>query len=955
MKLYQKIIHKTRYARWINEKKRREKLNETVGRFFDFAENRLKQKNDFDLGPYRQELEESVLNMDTMPSMRALMTAGPALERDNIAGYNCAFLPIDNPVAFSELLYILMNGTGVGYSVESRHTNKLPEVPEELHDTDTVIVVRDSKMGWAIAIKELVSMLYAGQRPEWDLRKVREAGAVLRTFGGRASGPLPLDDCMRFITKTFMEARGRKLTPLECHDISCKIGEIVVVGGVRRSALISLFDKDDHDMQRAKSGAWYEAHGHRALANNSEVHLVKPSVSAFMKDWLALIDSRSGEPGIHNVYATEKHIEKHCPLRELIDSDGKLLASGANPCIAAGMNILTADGYKQIQDVVGDDVKLVDNTGNVVNGRVWYTGDKETIKLKFLSAEIDPIILTPDHMCLTNTGDAVKAQDMPGRRLKRFSVIRKDFDNERDFLAGVILGNGILVDPEDRSNEDVSITVKCKKDKEIINLYEDELIGYNICSRKNTEICQSHKIPFKEEGERGLPESIQNPDGLMGLYSAKGGLLSNGVALHTFEQEQAEKVIEVLATMGIEARIFVQQPRKTVKGVLYTMRKRWDVIISKYSSITVFAKKIGFIQKDNQDRLTKYLNDFAPLVSSISKSGVRHVYDFEIPTTHWGVVEGCVVHNCHEIALRPFQFCNLSMVTIRPTDTPDVIRDRVRIATILGTIQATFTDFKFLRKAWQRTTEEEALLGVTLTGVQDNPYTNMQAMRDDPEAMAALLESLKEVSIETNRIWAERIGINQSVSVTALKPSGNSGALVGTSSGLHAAYAPYYIRRITQATNDPITKFMIDQGFPHEVSKSYGNSVLFSFPMKSAETAICEKDFTAVEAVDYYLMWQRHYTTHMPSCTVHVRDDEWLDVGAKVYKHFDEIMGISFFPKDDSVYVQAPYEECDQKTYDELLTKMPETVDWSELSKYEESDYTVASQELACTGGKCEI
>jgi ribonucleoside-diphosphate reductase alpha chain len=634
MSVYQESIHQSRYARWLEDKGRRETWEETVTRYFDFFESHLKENKNFDLSPYRQELERAVVRMDIMPSMRALMTAGEALKRENIAGYNCAFISIDHPVAFAELLYVLMNGTGMGYSVQRRDIEQLPAVPDELYETETVIKVRDSKMGWAIAVKELIGMLYAGQTPTWDLSNVRAAGEPLKTFGGRASGPAPLDDAMNFITNKFVGAKGRKLTSVECHDICCKIGEIVVVGGVRRSALISLFDKDDRDMRKAKSGAWWEKDGHRALANNSAMYYDKPSVSSFLSDWKDMIDSHAGEPGIHNVYATRRHIEKQCPNRD------PELPIGANPC--------------------------------------------------------------------------------------------------------------------------------------------------------------------------------------------------------------------------------------------------------------------------------------------------------------------------HEIALRKAQFCNLTMVTVRPNDKPSAIKKKIELATILGTIQASLTNFKFLRKIWQNTTEEEALLGVTLTGVQDNPYTNIHAM-DNYHNMSKMLESWKEHAVTVNEDWANKIGIQPSASVTALKPSGNSGALVGASSGIHAAYAPYYIRRVRQAMDDPLTKFMIDKGFPFEVAEREKNTVVFEFPMRSAETAVTENEFDSVKAIDYYLMWQRHYTTHMPSCTVHVQEDEWFDVGAKVYKHFDEIMGISFLPRDDNVYVQAPFERCTEKEYEDLNQKMPTNVDWKELSSYEQSDMTTGSQELACVSGSCEI
>lgn len=573
--------------------------------------------------------------------MRALMTAGPALERENIAVYNCAFLPIDTPEAFSELLYVLMNGTGSGYSVESRYVNQLPRVPHLVRSPNTIITVEDSKKGWAVATAAVIDSLYEGIIPTVKYHKVRDAGEILKTFGGRASGPDPLRNSINFIIQTFIGAQGRQLTPLECHDICCKIGETVVVGGVRRSALIALFDKDDLAMRQAKAGEWWIDAQHRHIANNSGVYETRPTREEFDHDWKEMVDGASGEPGFHNLYATKEHIRKNCPLRNLEDENGVLLARGANPC--------------------------------------------------------------------------------------------------------------------------------------------------------------------------------------------------------------------------------------------------------------------------------------------------------------------------HEIALRPYQFCNLSMVTVRPEDTEETIMEKIEVATIFGTMQATLTNFDFLRPVWAETTEEEALLGTTMTGVQDNPLTNIRAQQSDPDAFNARLERFKAHAIETNRLWAQEFGINQSASVTSLKPSGNSGALVGASSGIHAAYAPFYIRRVRQDMNDPLAKFMMNSNFPFEIAEREKNTVIFEFPMKAAETSVSEGEFTAVEAVDYYLSWQRHYTTHMPSCTIHVREHEWDDVADKVYEHFDEIMGISFFPKDENSYIQAPFEECTEAQYNDLLTRMPKDVDWKDLGMYEESDMTSGSQELACVSGVCEI
>jgi len=628
---YQEFIHLSRYSRWLPDEGRRETWSETVGRYFDFFQSKLDEEENYKLTPEeRKELEEAVLSQKVMPSMRCLMTAGEALKRENIAGYNCSYIAVDSPRAFDEILYILMNGTGVGFSVERQDVAKLPVVAEELHPTDTTIVVPDSKLGWAKSLKELIHLLYSGQIPSWDLSKVRPAGAPLKTFGGRASGPEPLDQLFRFASSIFRNAAGRKLSSLECHDLVCKIAEIVVVGGVRRSALISLSNLSDDRMRVAKSGQWWEDHGQRALANNSACYSEKPEIGIFMDEWKSLYDSKSGERGIFNRESAKKQ---------------------------AGRN---------------------------------------------------------------------------GRR-----------DNDWDF-------------------------------------------GTNPCS---------------------------------------------------------------------------------------------------------------------------------------------------------------------EIILRSKQFCNLSEVVIRSTDTMRSLKDKVRLATILGTFQSTLTNFRYLTKDWNNNTEEERLLGVSLTGIMDSTLTN-----GTDDGLEKRLEQLKQVAVETNAEWAKKIGIPQSAAITCVKPSGTVSQLVDSASGIHARHNPYYIRTVRADKKDPLALYMKDAGFPCEddVMKPEHTSV-FSFPMKAPEGAIMRQDKNALEQLELWLTYQKAWCEHKPSVTISVKEDEWFDVGAWVYKHFDYMSGVSFLPYSEHVYKQAPYQDIDKKTYEAELKTMPKEVDWALLSQYENSDMTEGAQELACTAGGCEI
>lgn len=631
--LYQEFIHLSRYSRWVPELGRRETWEETVERYFNFFAKHLKETCDYNLTPaLRKELENAVLDLKVMPSMRCLMTAGPALERENIAGYNCSYVAVDKPQAFDEILYVLMNGTGVGFSVERQYISQLPVVSEEFHDTETTIVVADSKLGWAKALKELIGLLYAGQVPNWDLSRVRPAGAPLKTFGGRASGPEPLNQLFQFCVSTFRSAAGRRLNTVECHDIVCKIAEIVVVGGVRRSALISLSNLSDDRMRHAKAGQWWQDHGQRALANNSACYTEKPDIGIFMDEWKALYDSKSGERGIFN-----------------------------------------------------------------------------------------------------------------------------------------------------------------------------------------------------------------------------------------------RKSANMMATA----------------------------------------------------------------------SGRREVGEHEFGT-----------NPCSEIILRSREFCNLSEVVIRPTDTWQTLQEKVRLATILGTFQSTLVNFKYLSKTWRNNCEEERLLGVSMTGIMDNPLTNGKKSGD----LVARLEQLKAIAVKTNADMAKKLGINQSVAITCVKPSGTVSQLVDAASGIHARHNPYYIRTVRGDKKDPLTQMMVDAGFPVEDDQmNPSHTSVFSFPMKVDKGAIFRTDMTAIEQLELWLTYQRSWCEHKPSITVSVKEHEWLDVGAWVYNHFDYMSGVSFLPFSDHTYAQAPYQDTDEAGYKELLAKMPKEVDWLQLAEYEMSDMTVGAQELACAAGFCEI
>jgi len=622
---YQNFIALSRYARWKDDEQRRENWGETVDRYFDYMQSHLENNHGYIVTKaLKNKLTEQIMSLGVMPSMRALMTSGPALDRCHVGGYNCSYIPVDSPRSFDECMYILMCGTGVGFSVERENVDKLPIVNEHFEDSTTIIKVADSRPGWAKALRELIAMLYVGQVPTWDTSEVRPAGARLKTFGGRASGPAPLIELFHFCIQKFKGAKGRRLFPIECHDLMCKIGEVVVVGGVRRSALISLSNLGDDQMRHAKSGQWWENEGQRALANNSVAFKGKPEMGTFMREWTSLYESKSGERGIFNRKAAQ--------------------------------------------------VKASEN----------------------------------------------------GRR------------------------------------------------------EADHYFGCNPCS---------------------------------------------------------------------------------------------------------------------------------------------------------------------EIILRPYQFCNLTEVVCRATDDLVSLKEKVRMATILGTFQSTLTNFKYLRKIWKDNTEEERLLGVSLTGILDCPIWNEE-----------ILQILKEVAVETNKKMSKDLGIPQSTAITCVKPSGTVSQLVDSASGIHARHNDYYIRTVRGDNKDPLTQFMKDSGIPSEpcVMKPDSTTV-FSFPMKSPSGATTRTEMSAIEQLEYWLMFQRHWCEHKPSVTVSVKEDEWMKVGAWVYDNFDEVSGISFLPFSDHTYAQAPYQDITGGEYEQLYKKMPTSIDWSKLADYEKEDTTSGGRELACTADACEM
>lgn len=956
---YQTFIHLSKYSRWVEEKNRRETWEETVNRYIAFFTEHLEGRCGYSLTKAEKSLiSNSILGLTCMPSMRCLMTAGQALKRDEVAGFNCSATAIDDIKVFDEIMFVLMCGTGMGFSVEHKFIEKLPWVADEFDRTDTTIIVADSRIGWAKSLRELISLLYAGRIPQWDLSKVRSAGTRLKTFGGRASGPAPLDNMFKFAVNLFQNARGRRLTSLECHDLVCKIAECIVVGGVRRSALISLSDLEDDKMREAKFGAWYaeDADPHRALANNSAVYESKPDIGTFLKEWSSLYNSKSGERGIFSRKASNNQAHRTGRRKP---HDNFL----TNPCFSGDMKLLTVDGYIPFSRLDGQMVHIVNETGQVSQGKVWRSGNKKTVKISWQRAlGKEAVICTPDHVFKLVDGTSCEAKDLKGEQVKFYAPVRKP-EFEEDFLMGFCLGDANL----NRLNSDHHLGIDIyfqKSDIDIVQAYNFELKGHTAYSREASKLASEYGLPASVIGGRGFPDSLRNSNSLCGLFSANGSVITKyRVALKSIDLEQIKVVKEFLhGEYGIESYITINKAHKNqFSNGEYECRESYDLNISRYNSLRLFAKHISFGQEYKRKALVELLSSRCPKVMNVKSHVDMDVYDFSEPLTNWGIVEGIVAHNCSEIILRPRQMCNLSDIVCRPDDTLASLKKKTKIATIMGTIQSTLTTYRYLSSRWKKNNEEERLLGVSLTGIMDNPMLNGTYFKkhkngDWRNHLGDWLGQMKQEAIKTNKVWAKKLGIESSASITCVKPSGTVSQLVNSGSGIHPRHNDFYIRRVRGDKKDPLTLFMMNSGFPFEYDiTNPAHLVVFSFPIKTDPGALIRKDLTAIDHLDLWKVYQDHWCDHKPSITVSVKEHEWMDVGAWVYRNFDEVSGVSFLPYSEHIYKQAPYEDIDSEQYESMLAKMPKNINWADLSEYEVEDTTAPEGELSCHAGGCEL
>lgn len=1009
---YETYIAKSRYAKFVDAKKRRESWDETVDRYVNFV---------FDSTPgirddptLKADVRSSILNLEVMPSMRAMMTAGKAAEQDNTSMYNCSYIPVDDPKAFDEAMYILMSGTGVGFTVEAKYVNRLPDVPDQLFPSDHVVVVHDSRAGWAKALRMLIAVLYAGEIPKWDVSKLRPAGARLKTFGGRASGPLPLVELFAFVVKTFKAAVGRKLSSIECHDIMTKVGEVVVSGGVRRSAMISLSDLDDERMRAAKSGPWWETAPNRALANNSAVYTETPTVGKFMKEWLSLYESHSGERGIFNRDAVKKICKRvgRDPAHEW----------GTNPCLPGDAMVHTRGGLVPIVDVaVGTEVLTFDGYRRVTE---WYDqGEQALVRIVTQDGEFK---CTPNHRMAVLTAvdqyEWKRADELsPGDRLlttrqalegsptelpgfgqpsinkNAVDIVIPELDADMAWFIGLFHADGNVTtrgaislafgidefDIADKARvqlERFGVGVKVKRipDKNAYGVYAKSV---NLGAYMESHIKRAWT-------EIRVPDFITRARHDVKMAYLAGVLDGDGCAkrrvwiVSTVYPSFAKDIQNLAYSCGLETRLGVQQSGEwkpchnvmviTLRSIealasVPQLHKELPLTKSRESHTNGFPTTwiatddtIPYVAKQRMgpsnvqipaatyerhtDRAVRGCPVRVERVEPVT--GMHKTYDIGVEDRHEFFANGYLTHNCAEIILRPYQFCNLTEVIVRSTDTVDDLKRKVRIATILGTVQSTFTKFPYLRKIWKKNTEEERLLGVSLTGIFDNTFM----CTPSPELDAALRE-LRTHARAVNADFADRLGIPHSAAITCVKPSGTVSQLVNSASGIHPRHSKYYIRRVRGDKKDPCTRFLVDSGVRAEDDLFNKNAVVFSFAMKAPDGLVRE-DITPLDHLKLWLLYQRAYCCHKPSVTISVAEDEWPRVGAWVWDHFSEMTGVSFLPYDGGSYKQAPYEECTEAEYLALAAATP-IVDWSKFVEHD--DYTESAKTLACTAGGCEL
>jgi ribonucleotide reductase, class II len=935
----QQYIHQSKYSRWLEKEKRRETWYETCKRYMDFiTEKSTELGSSLSYEEYRF-LLESILHLKALPSMRAMMTAGIAAKASEIAIYNCSYLPINDIKSFSETLYLLACGTGVGFSVEKEYIEKLPTIPE-LTESDYLIVVEDSKIGWAESLRELLTHLYNGAIPRYSTHLVRPAGAKLKTHGGRASGPAPLEKLLNHVIDIFKSAQNRKLTSLEVHSIVCMIGDAIVSGGSRRSATISLSDLSDTSMQNAKSGEWWINNAHFSLANNSAVYTTKPDYETFSKEWQALKDSYSGERGIFNREAANISATKSGRR------DGNY-NWGTNPCLTAETLVLTNKGYIPI-------IELVDKDTIIWNGKQWS-------KVTPFSTGINPIVevilsngvilrCTKYHKFILSDNSRVEAINLsPGDRLDKFEfpVIEEGETYSVDaYSQGFYSGDG-------NKGYEFSYLYSPKyicKDR-LIGLFSEDSTKDRL-RWKHGPMLDKNFVPINGSKDYCL-------NWLAGLLDSDGCVVRNdnstGLQICSINKDFLDRVRLMLTRLGADSKVVLatEGGYRDMPGGNYYCQPLYRLLIN--ASQTSSLVSIGLsCSRLNINRINpnRDASRFVTVVEVIDKNEIEETYCFTDLLNNSGTFNGVVTANCGEIILRPYETCNLSEVIIRPEDDLDSLKAKIKAAVYFGVIQSTFTNFKYLREDWKKNAEEERLLGVSLTGIFDNL---LMSGRLGKENLSKVLNILREYAIEVCKELAQRFGIKVSAAITCVKPAGTTSQLADTSPGIHPRWSKYQIRRYQENYESPVFSLLQKEGVPWEpLYTKPDTTCVFTFYKRSPNDAITRHEVNALEQLELWKIYKQDWCEHNPSITVYIRDDEWDEVKQWVWENFDSICGISFLPFDNGIYKHAPNEECTEEVYYEGIKSTP-SIDWDQLKLYEQDDMTTGMQEYACVAGSCAI
>lgn len=949
--LYSTFIAKRTYSRWLEEEKRRESWEEAVYRYRDYFGRYVPEalRSDF------QSAIEFMVAKETVGSMRALWAAGDALEENSFASFNCAFITLDSLDKFGEMLYVLMHGTGMGFSVERQFTTKLPEVPTEFTPTGVDFVVEDSKLGWKEAFDHCIFNLYAGLIPSFDYTKVRPKGARLKTFGGRASGPDPLKQLFNFTIKMVTGAKGRRLNSLEVHDLATKTCQCVVVGGVRRSAGISFSNLSDQRMKHAKDGQFWVENSQRSLSNNSVAYTEKPDAAIFMEEWLNLMRSGSGERGIFNVTAA----------REKADKFGRMAGDvRSNPCCFTGdMKLLTADGYRTFEELAeqeNTDVLTLQGKASP-HSSVWCVGAREVVEVKFQGEAWQSITCTPDHVFMLANGEECEAKDLAKKRVKPYFKIKDSFERV-PFMAGFIQGDGCTGRLLSTQHQGLEINIGVN-DLDVAKLLNAEVVGRRWYSTEAKSVAEHYNLSPEPLPARDFPDYAFGSheelcDFLSGMWSANGSVIRGHRVAYKATNLELVKVLKeiLLEDFGINSYITTNKTKLTAfSNGSYQCRESYDLNISRSKDILCFAEEISFVHEYKRAALRELILTKAPQVSSVVKRGVQKVYDFNEPVFNWGVVEGVVVHNC-EALLMDRQLCNLSEVVVRTEDTKETLETKIRAAVLLGCIQAMETNFKNVHPDWLKNAEAERLIGVSLTGTCDSPL-----FKKVNDKTGKFLRDLHKYAHACAEEFAKELGIVTPKQITLTKPSGTVSQLCNSASGLHPRYSDYYIRRVRVTAKDPIAYLLLSKGVPcnPEVGETWEeySTLVFEFPMKSPRGSLNRTDFTAIEQLEYWKMFNDNWCDGNPSVTIYVKEEEWVEVGAWVYKNWDSVCGLSFLPYDGGNYLLAPYEEITREEYHNLCKMYAKVeIDFDlELNQFEQEDNTTGRQELACSGGNCEI